>query len=289
MSFLLVEFLGNKEGKLAVVHDNWMTPFKTQVFWPPYKQKSQFNKALLKGEEAKDTWELFKIKRCFYTSDEGNEGLLPRPPKIGEFKRRTLEEGIKLGCTSIGDIEIENNPATPKSSRIQILEESAFNKRIITLLETISEQNKRILSNIERKQQPANIGPSLPELPVQLPVKNLVDLQLLDNYLKGNADQSSALSSYLAILGGKDITNKITRVLKYLVVDKVAKFFNFYGKRSKKEAFCDLALRNIIIRAIKSTEPQADDSAIEGAIKVWLKHAPGRLEINKDPAPADEN
>ncbi|CAH0550419.1 unnamed protein product [Brassicogethes aeneus] len=90
-----------------------MTPLKTQVFWPPYKQKSQHNKALRKGEDSKDTWELFKIKRCFYTldSEEDNEVWLHRPPKIGDFKRRTLEEGIKLGCTSIEDNEIKNNPA----------------------------------------------------------------------------------------------------------------------------------------------------------------------------------
>ncbi|XP_032677065.1 uncharacterized protein LOC116846839 [Odontomachus brunneus] len=55
------------EGSLAVINTNWLTPRKTQVFWPPYKNITTFNKALKKHEEInEEKWTLYGIQRIFY-------------------------------------------------------------------------------------------------------------------------------------------------------------------------------------------------------------------------------
>lgn len=67
--FELIEFEESSGGGLSIVHRKWMTPRKTEVFWPPYKEElSRYNKAVKQGELVdEDKWQLYKIKRCFYS------------------------------------------------------------------------------------------------------------------------------------------------------------------------------------------------------------------------------
>ncbi|KAJ8963753.1 hypothetical protein NQ314_005404 [Rhamnusium bicolor] len=54
--------------------------------------------------------------------------------------------------------------------------------------------------------------------------------------------------------------------------------FNYYGQRSKKRAFSDLAVKNLILGAVKRGVPNSTDKDIEDVMKVWLKHARERLK-----------
>ncbi|XP_050502349.1 uncharacterized protein LOC126881809 isoform X3 [Diabrotica virgifera virgifera] len=65
MSFVLIEFDDKDAGSVAVVHQNWLTPRKKEVFWPPYKTQGLYDKALKKGENCREDWQLFKVKRIF--------------------------------------------------------------------------------------------------------------------------------------------------------------------------------------------------------------------------------
>lgn len=66
--FSVVEFNEQFGGGLAVVHCKWFTPLKREVFWPPYKDNKSYRKALKQGEEISDTWSLFPITKCYYTT-----------------------------------------------------------------------------------------------------------------------------------------------------------------------------------------------------------------------------
>lgn len=70
MSFTGIEFAD--DGGVALVNSLWLTPRKQEVFWPPYKSQSQFDKAMKNGviPEEKGSWAIYKIKRCFFETSK---------------------------------------------------------------------------------------------------------------------------------------------------------------------------------------------------------------------------
>lgn len=63
-----MEFSESAGGGLAVVHEGWFTPRKTEILWPPLKDVVSFNKLLKKGQHPEDTWKLYGVARTFYKS-----------------------------------------------------------------------------------------------------------------------------------------------------------------------------------------------------------------------------
>ncbi|KAK9675084.1 protein of unknown function (DUF4806) [Popillia japonica] len=81
-----------------------------------------------------------------------------------------------------------------------------------------------------------------------------------------NEEAFSALSSYLASLGGRNVTTRTNRILRELLTDEVAALYNFYGsKRYQKLAFVNLRLSKVIIRAVKIGCSEASNLDIQNA------------------------
>ncbi|KAJ8940889.1 hypothetical protein NQ318_004588 [Aromia moschata] len=312
MAFVLIEFSASEGGGISIVHNEWMSPRKTEVYWPPYKEQSQFNRALKRGEKVNtETWKLFKIARCFYSSDDyekihtklkdceitsdiqsdddnavskirkripnkkyfvisdeetdNDESQLLRPPRnlTGELDVGNLTKLDKSSLSqriheSIKKQSIHNEAIVNFSNDKENIETLIqLQERNIELLMHIKEQNKQILTIIG-KQDKVPFS-SLPDLPIKFPLDTIHNLQILDRFLKENTGTADILCSYLSSL------------------DEVAKNYNFYGKRAEKEAFSNLTLCSIIIRAVKITHSAASDKEVEDIIKVWLKHAPERI------------
>lgn len=55
-------------GGLAMIHQNWLKSRKSEVFWPPYKNETNYNRALKRGEEAGQDWVKYKLTNIFYSS-----------------------------------------------------------------------------------------------------------------------------------------------------------------------------------------------------------------------------
>ncbi|KYQ53447.1 hypothetical protein ALC60_00009 [Trachymyrmex zeteki] len=65
--FTVIQFDEISGASLAVVSTKWLTPRKKEVFWPPYKNVTTFNKALKKHEDVnEEKWTLYKVQRIFY-------------------------------------------------------------------------------------------------------------------------------------------------------------------------------------------------------------------------------
>lgn len=65
MAFVGIEFVETAE--IALVHKNWLTPKKGEVFWPPFKQRVKFDHSLKQGDDPNETsWMLYGIKRRFF-------------------------------------------------------------------------------------------------------------------------------------------------------------------------------------------------------------------------------
>lgn len=60
--YLLVEFTDHHE--LAVIPDNWLEGTKCGL-WPPYKNPTRVNRAVIQREPATDSWKAYPI-RVFY-------------------------------------------------------------------------------------------------------------------------------------------------------------------------------------------------------------------------------
>lgn len=71
MAFTGVQFADDDDGTVALVRTSWLTPRKTEVFWPPYKTQEQFNKSLKKGDLPSECWTTYKISRIFFDSGKG--------------------------------------------------------------------------------------------------------------------------------------------------------------------------------------------------------------------------
>lgn len=62
--YSVVEFA--TDGSVSVVRTEWISPKKREVFWPPEKDPTKFEKLLTKGKEITSDWKLFDIARKFY-------------------------------------------------------------------------------------------------------------------------------------------------------------------------------------------------------------------------------
>ncbi|XP_028151515.2 uncharacterized protein LOC114344889 [Diabrotica virgifera virgifera] len=71
--YMIVEF---EDGSVGTVLEEWLTPDKNEVYWPPYEEKFSFHRALSRKEAVNlSTWSLFPVKRCLYKTDNLQKAL----------------------------------------------------------------------------------------------------------------------------------------------------------------------------------------------------------------------
>ncbi|KAF5286257.1 hypothetical protein FQR65_LT12741 [Abscondita terminalis] len=142
--------------------------------------------------------------------------------------------------------------------------------------------NFEILARLDKQEQTLNVPlSSLPrDFPTNLPLIDLNALECVEEYLK-KIECFSKLVSFLSSLGGKDITNTTNNILRHILSNEVACSYSYFGKRSNKKAFANLGIKRAVIDAVKSNFPPAKEKDIEDVIKVWLKHSPQRLTLER--------
>ncbi|CAG9822845.1 unnamed protein product [Phaedon cochleariae] len=122
-----------------------------------------------------------------------------------------------------------------------------FDRNILSLLYHIKEQNEQILNHLNKK--PPEVGTLPNDLPIEIPLKEIEQIEELEIFLKSDVNLSGMVS-YLSTLGGKDRTSKTNNILRHSLTDQLATSFNFRGKRQKRP-FCELSLSDCIVRAVK--------------------------------------
>ncbi|CAH0558904.1 unnamed protein product [Brassicogethes aeneus] len=153
------------------------------------------------------------------------------------------------------------------------------NNHVLKVLMSVKEQTSEILNWIRKQNSASNVIPNqLPEdVPVSFPITTLDDIVIFENYLNYN-ENLLAICKYLSTVGGRDLTGRVNSILKKLMCNEVAVNYSFFGSRSNKRAFYDLKLKVLVIRAIQITSPGVTEKDICTQIKVWLKHAPQRVQ-----------
>ncbi|KAI4455712.1 hypothetical protein MML48_9g00016783 [Holotrichia oblita] len=209
--FCGVSFNDDDENAIAIINAKWLTPLKREAFWPPYKYQNQYEKAIKNSEEPKEgVWTLYKIKKIYFELDDFDQA---------KRKLRKLEFSSDIQTSDV---------------------EEKFKKQILTLLEKLFNQNAEIIKYIQANKAHSASKQSLPTLPVSLPLHSEDNLITLEEYLRLSDESVIALIQYLSTLGGRDTTNKINIILKFLFTDEVASTYSFYGKRLNKKPFHQL-------------------------------------------------
>ncbi|CAH0546626.1 unnamed protein product [Brassicogethes aeneus] len=72
MAFIGVEFTKEEDGGgLGIVHYKWLTPRKSECFWPPFKTQTKYEKVLKQGTSPDEQqWKLYKVHRVFFECDD---------------------------------------------------------------------------------------------------------------------------------------------------------------------------------------------------------------------------
>ncbi|XP_050502348.1 uncharacterized protein LOC126881809 isoform X2 [Diabrotica virgifera virgifera] len=225
MSFVLIEFDDKDAGSVAVVHQNWLTPRKKEVFWPPYKTQGLYDKALKKGENCREDWQLFKVKRIFryYESFEeaqakakvaevtsdlqsevdevnlGNKRQRVKPRRF-IYSDTESEEDSSLPrppkiCKAVQDISCSQAPHTPVSS--VNIERNKSNTEFQSTVQDISSHITRSstgscsISDVTL----CNAGTSYCDTPV-----SSVNVERNENNAEFQSNFQTKLVSYLALI-----------------------------------------------------------------------------------------
>ncbi|KAK4876217.1 hypothetical protein RN001_012639 [Aquatica leii] len=200
MTFVGIEFLEkNGESRLAIVNNKWLTPKKSEVFWPPYKNQERYNKSLKKSETPdEEKWTLYSISRTFFESDEYNnaviklkraectsdvntdinEPLSEAPPK----KRQRFKPRKLLDSSSDEDVAASDLPRPPP---------------IFAVL--IGNNQNRCMSVSSPSSSTTTITRNFPRTIIDTPTKN-----------QGNLSHSKVLEQLLLI---KEQNNKLLAIL----------------------------------------------------------------------------
>ncbi|KAK9739913.1 hypothetical protein QE152_g8604 [Popillia japonica] len=171
MAFVGVEFLPEDGGGVAIASFQWFTPRKQEVFWPPCKTHTRLEKLLRKGENPDATWNLYKVHRRLEKLLRKGENpdatwnlykvhrrvfeTGQRPPKIVAVFQPSYNVNLIPRDYSADDIRSGNTiiTTTPQSinSKVSLLPtektftDSDFQKKVITYLSYLKEQNTQIL------------------------------------------------------------------------------------------------------------------------------------------------
>ncbi|KAK9687277.1 hypothetical protein QE152_g36558 [Popillia japonica] len=298
---------------------------------------TRLEKLLRKGENPDATWNLYKVHRRFfetddfikakekikkteYTSDLATENeeseprgirKINRPKRFLDFgdsssEEDTLQPILQRPPKIVADVNLIHKDysaddirsgntiitTTPQSinSKVSLLPtektftDSDFQKKVITYLSYLKEQNSQILKLLQN-QQNASVPPSphlLPEdLPINIPLNNKESVDIFEQYLSDNR-KAEILCIYFSTLGGRnDITSKTNVILRNIMTDFLAAQYSFHGSRNAKNSFVELNLHTVILRAVQTNLPNSTQHEIDNNIKSWLKHAPQRLKFKQ--------
>ncbi|KAF5272547.1 hypothetical protein FQA39_LY07871 [Lamprigera yunnana] len=59
-----------KDLSVAIIREEWLTPRKTETFWPPYKHSVDYQRCLSGKEVVNDKWPIYNIIKHYYATDD---------------------------------------------------------------------------------------------------------------------------------------------------------------------------------------------------------------------------
>ncbi|KAL4710448.1 hypothetical protein ACJJTC_008850 [Scirpophaga incertulas] len=230
--YSLVQFKDNDGGTLSIVNSEWLTPRKNEVYWPPVKGTKAFERLLTCSPNEK--WHLYGVQRVFCETVLQDKNKYPGaslPNNITTARHNNSDFTQEISIPTLPSSILQNleqgfvTNVENKRQETDDLQLTGFQDKVVSLLTLIKIQNDQILSILKHKRMGVNLKPDY-----KFPLKTNEDLENTEKLLKIEENYEN-LVSYLETLGGRDTSNKVSRIMKTLLADGLSKEFNFYGEK----------------------------------------------------------
>ncbi|KAF5286254.1 hypothetical protein FQR65_LT12738 [Abscondita terminalis] len=205
---------------------------------PPRVLNIVKNKSIGKSPQSQDSQNILDSPSCSQSSVSQSTSVLADVAGSSSFNVTDRIHINSPSTTIVGDVrsflplpQIETTFALNPDNT----EHSALQKKILHKLLVIEEQNKQIIQLLleNKKSSRCEVTVYKPNLPVALPLININSIIEIENFLS-NEENFTALSSYLASLGGKHVPARTNRILREILTDEVSSLYNFHGLRNEK-------------------------------------------------------
>ncbi|XP_059930140.1 uncharacterized protein LOC132473873 [Gadus macrocephalus] len=169
---------------------------------------------------------------------------------------------------------------------------SAAEFQILSLLETIKQQNDQLVAkvNLLTSRMNSTPGPDA-EMPdsFQFPLEQLETVEAFEMFLKepSNGPARQRVISSLATIGGQDVKRVTWNILGRLFTDEVSHQINWKGVNNKKP-FSRMATKTLLFSAVRKnvvTRSATDAEVTKHAIR-WFNLAADRAARRRVPPPS---
>ncbi|XP_074040027.1 uncharacterized protein isoform X2 [Leptinotarsa decemlineata] len=212
--------------------------------------------------------------------------VLPRVPEGFTYKgKANKNKEITKGSSQVY-VSREKGPTLRPSNSEAECERQSFSKnqfemQVLRKLTCLSLKVDQICTDIgslqellmERREKESVTNEPLYEFPIDT-IENFEKfLEIKENYEK--------FVAYLGKIGGTSEYEFIKRIYSRVVINEVAREFNWHGLKGKREIRNTLMAKASIEATMCNPKFDTSEKNIELAIKSWLRHAKDRLAKKK--------
>ncbi|KAF5299693.1 hypothetical protein FQA39_LY11488 [Lamprigera yunnana] len=290
-----------KDLSVAIIREEWLTPRKTETFWPPYKHSVDYQRCLSGKEVVNDKWPIYNIIKHYYATDDllkarqqlkraecesdlntDEEGSLKRKRKQKQYS--SSDENDDNGVTIKNRLSTQipspppptsnqGNTSTDLEKHVTILETQDNSTHFTQALENVAKKLAKIcqrLDAIEENQRKIleKVGNECSE-PVQ-EVQNLPE------------------GKHIEIFRRKNLKAVVHRVLEKIFSAKVVPLCNWTGKY-QKTALKNLLVTQIIIHDLLKARQQLKRAECESDLNTDEEGSLKRKRKQKQYSSSDEN
>lgn len=207
-------------------------------------------------------------------------------PKAGEETPRRTDTNFRADPVSDsyptargGEKLIPNTPSSSSSSTPALSSETAAQRKIISLLLEIKEEQQRqwvVLKDLQARVQGQVWEEEVEALDIDLPVRTMEQLDETEKHLEDTGAQQRMVS-HLSRMGGATVDDAVRRLMQAVLSFAVGSELNWVG-RGQKRSFRNTKLQGVLFRALKRTPvgKEATHHQFADVVKKWLRFAPYR-------------
>ncbi|CAL8129440.1 unnamed protein product [Orchesella dallaii] len=199
--------------------------------------------------------------------------LTPPPPPF--TYRLNEDSGASYSRVSESCYQSSTPPA-PRSFRQSYEFRANFEKKVLQLLLKILENQTELLRRLGSTDN--HETQSRCNLPIELPITNIADLRVFNQWLE-TSENNLSLRKELSVIGGQSIPSITTKLLSTLMTNELASFLSLTGKGKKTQAGIQgTPLISLIYGTVRLTKggETATNTEVDKAIQKWLKGASDR-------------
>ncbi|CAH2096793.1 unnamed protein product [Euphydryas editha] len=68
--FSVIQFSEKDGGTVSIINNQWFTPRRCEVFWPPVKGTKAFERILADAKTPDEKWKIYSVQRVFCETDD---------------------------------------------------------------------------------------------------------------------------------------------------------------------------------------------------------------------------